>query len=282
MAPSKRTQQRIFRRRVVGCVLCCLVFIRLFATWSASYVDASENTPEGDTGFERQFDAIIFDCDGTLVDTETPYMVSFNQAISDLYIGQGDAPAVSKQEFGAGCSGRGLERCAEYALSHFDIEGNVTSFVGIWKAHMADLIQKPGSIQLMDGFDELYTYAKSRNMKVGVASSSDAAGLRMKLINGVVANSDVVDSLDAFDAIVSNDEVTRHKPDPEIYLLAAKMMDVSPASCWVVEDSETGILAARRAGMSVAAVPNEYTQGNSDFSEANLSMSTMAELVNLI
>jgi len=279
MVQSLLARQRFTRRRVVACVFCCLVLIYLVAAWSVSHVDVSESNPRG---LERQFDAVIFDCDGTLVDTETPYMISFNQAISDLYVGLGDAPAVSKQEYGAGCSGQGLERCAEYALSHFGLEGNVIGFVEIWKTHMADLILQPGSIRLMDGFDELYTYAKSRNMKIGVASSSDAAGLKMKLTNGVLANSAVVDSLSAFDVIVSNDEVARHKPDPEIYLLAAERMGVFPASCWVVEDSEPGILAGRRAGMSVAAVPNEYTLGNNDFGEANVLMSTMAELIHRI
>jgi HAD superfamily hydrolase (TIGR01509 family) len=60
----------------------------------------------------------------------------------------------------------------------------------------------------------------------------------------------------AFDALVSSDEVAHGKPEPDVYLEAARRLAVGPAACLVVEDSLNGVLAARAAGMAVVLVPN--------------------------
>merc|ERR1712032_86295 len=111
------------------------------------------------------------------------------------------------------------------------------------------------------------------------ASSSDGAGLRLKLLNGVVAQSRVVSGLDDFDVVLSNDDVTRHKPDPEIYLLAASRLGVPPEACWVLEDSEPGVMAGKNAGMHVVAVPNEYTRLSHDFRKADAMLGSMRDVV---
>merc|ERR1711884_802022 len=106
-------------------------------------------------------------------------------------------------------------------------------------------------------------------MGVAVVSESDRVGLERKLDNGVVANSGAVASLDDFDLILSGDDVTNRKPDPEIYLVAAERLGVPPESCIVVEDSARGVLAGKQAGMRVVAVPNQYTRLTQDFSTAD-------------
>lgn len=240
------------------------------------------NMLDADTTSQVKVAALIFDCDGTLVDTETHYMIAFNQALEQLYIGKGAAPAMARESWGRDCSGRGLEYDSEYATARFDLNGAAIDFLSLWKRNFAALISAPKSIRLLDGFDELYTHAKRIGLKVGVASSCDGEALRMKLRQGVVANSRVVSSLDAFDAILSNDNVTRHKPDPEIYLAAARELGVEPESCWVVEDSSTGVMAGKNAGMRVMAVPNAYTRSSNDFSMADVVLRSMAEAVRVL
>ena len=61
---------------------------------------------------------------------------------------------------------------------------------------------------------------------------------------------------DAFDVVVSSDEVTRGKPAPDVYLETARRLEIAPADCLVVEDSLNGVLAATAAGMTVVLVPN--------------------------
>merc|ERR1712129_244569 len=128
-------------------------------------------------------------------------------------------------------------------MGTFGLRGTADEFLALWKANFAELISEPGSIPLMKGFDELYAHLRERGLKVAVASSSDGPGLRKKITNGIAAHSKIGVGLESFDIIVSNDDVTKHKPDPEIYLLAAKKLEVEPEECWVVEDTATGVLA---------------------------------------
>jgi sugar-phosphatase len=72
----------------------------------------------------------------------------------------------------------------------------------------------------------------------------------------------------AFDAVVTRDDVENPKPDPEPYLMGARLLQLDPAACAVLEDAPAGVASARAAGMTVVAVPTEYTRGL-DLSEAD-------------
>lgn len=192
--------------------------------------------------------AIIFDCDGTLVDTETPYMSAFNKALQETFAGEGEAPKLNEEVWGRDCCGRGLEYDAKYAVTNFNLSCSADEFLVRWKSNFAKLIAEPGSITLLPGFDDLMSFARSQGFKCGVASSSDRHGLKLKLTNGVVANSKVLSSLDGFDTVVSNDDVTKHKPDPEIYLLAAERLGVPAAACCVSRTLPQGFLLAKMQG----------------------------------
>jgi beta-phosphoglucomutase-like phosphatase (HAD superfamily) len=64
---------------------------------------------------------------------------------------------------------------------------------------------------------------------------------------------------DQFDAIIGGAEVKKGKPDPEIYLKAATMVEVDPADCWVIEDSLQGISSGLNAGMQVVGITTSHT-----------------------
>lgn len=225
--------------------------------------------------------AIIFDCDGTLVDTETPYMKALNMAVYELSRGSSQG-VTSREIWGRNYSGKGLEYDSIQAIEQFGLNCGHAEFLDLWQRRMTELIRESGSIALNAGFDELYAHARKKGLKVAVASSSDGDGLRLKLTNGVLAHSKVVKSLQDFDLILSNDEVTKHKPDPEIYLLAAKLLGTSPERCLVIEDTATGVLAAKRAGMQVVAVPNDYTRLTNDFSEAHHVFHTLRDVIDIV
>jgi len=81
---------------------------------------------------------------------------------------------------------------------------------------------------------------------------------------------------DLLDVVVARDDVTRVKPDPELFLLAARRLEVEPASCVVFEDSPNGMRAALAAGMRCVAVPNVLTR-DLERPEVDLVMTTLDE-----
>lgn len=223
--------------------------------------------------------AIFLDCDGTLVETETAYMNAFNKALSQIACGVRNNVCVSPSEWGRDFAGQG--NGSAVAVARYDLKCSAADFDALWMQHFEQATAQPGSIPLLKGFDALYQRARARMMQIAVASSSDGQVLRRKLRNGVVANSAAVSSLSDFDLILSNDNVSRRKPDPEIYTLAASMLSLQPQNCMVVEDSATGVLAGARAGMYVVAVPNRYT-GNHDFTPASVVTDSLDNIVELL
>jgi len=225
--------------------------------------------------------AVICDCDGTLVDTDRPYLEALNAAIADVRATAGgdSGKEVSMEIWIRDLAGRGLEADAEYSVRNFNLDCSADEFLVRWKRYFIEISAIPGALPAKPGFDELYGYARGKNMKFAVASSSDGHGLRQKLLNGLIASSSLVSGLDDFDCVLSNDDVTKHKPDPEIYLLAAARLGVPPSECWVVEDTEPGVLAGQAAGMRVAAVPSCYTRQSHDFSAADAIINNLGELV---
>jgi HAD superfamily hydrolase (TIGR01509 family) len=105
---------------------------------------------------------------------------------------------------------------------------------------------------LMPGVAEVLADARAAGLKMAVASSSaeDWVGPFLRQ-HGLVAQ---------LDAICTRDDVTQVKPAPDLFLLAAARMRVSPARCIVFEDSPNGLRAAHAAGMWAIAVPNALTR----------------------
>lgn len=80
-----------------------------------------------------------------------------------------------------------------------------------------------------------------------------------------------------FDIRVNGNDVKKSKPNPDLYLLAAEKLGVKPKECVVIEDSVTGIHAAKNAGMFCIAVPNKYIK-NGDFSKADIIVKSLKEI----
>lgn len=103
------------------------------------------------------------------------------------------------------------------------------------------LCARPGLGPLLDAVDE-------RGLKLGVATSGHRRYVTLALRTLGVE--------DRFQAVATGDEVTRGKPAPDVFLLAAERLGVPPAGCLVLEDAPLGVAAARAAGMVCVAVPN--------------------------
>ena len=185
------------------------------------------------------FYAVIFDLDGVLADSE-PW---WNQIDTKLLA---EHEVSYRGEYHRNVLGVSYRVAGEFYKSAFHISASVE-----------DLIVRRGEIAT-DFFANrvgLFPSAKTtleqlREMKLplAVATSSLSASAR-PLIDRTGISS-------LFSVVVTGDEVQQGKPDPDIYLLAAKKLGISPEACLVIEDSHAGIAAGKAANMRVAAIPD--------------------------
>jgi HAD superfamily hydrolase (TIGR01509 family) len=105
-----------------------------------------------------------------------------------------------------------------------------------------------GGIALRPGFGEIVLKAGQKGMKLGICTSTRRSSAEATVAAAGIAS--------CFDAMVCGDDVSRGKPDPEPYLLAAERLGAPPELCVAVEDSPSGVRSALAAGMRVIAVPD--------------------------
>jgi len=184
--------------------------------------------------------ALVFDMDGLMIDTEPIYKVAWQAASAELGYPIDDA-------FYATFVGRPTPACEEDLLAAFGaafpLERFRVRWPSLWRAEaVASGIQrKPGVLECLD-------FAKARGLPVAVATSSDADYAAFSLRHA---------GLDGrFDIVVTGEQVARGKPAPDIYLEASRRLQMDPAACVALEDSEAGVLAASRAGMRTLLIPD--------------------------
>jgi HAD superfamily hydrolase (TIGR01509 family) len=180
--------------------------------------------------------AVIFDCDGTLVDSEPLARSAWEQALLPYGYTVTEADAES-------CVGLPFPRVHAY----FAERAALPDADAMWTAFSAELFTLLDT-QLVP-FDDAIAAARelrARGVPVAVASSSPRERLHRTLGRAGL--------LEAFDVTVAGDEVSRGKPAPDMFLLAAERLGVDPASCVVIEDSPPGVQAGVAAGMVTLAV----------------------------
>lgn len=212
------------------------------------------------------FKALIFDCDGVLVDTERDaHRVGFNLAFKQFGIdAEWSVELYARLLLTAG----GKERMTVYFDEFGWPEDQVARFGGktelIAALHkektkltseiVADLPVRPGVLRLIDE-------ARAAGVRLGVCTTSNP-----KFIDAVL---DLFgpERKAAFEFVLAGDVVSRKKPDPEIYLLALKTLDLPASECMVIEDSRNGLLAAAGAGIPTLITTSTYTK-EEDFTGA--------------
>jgi HAD superfamily hydrolase (TIGR01509 family) len=187
----------------------------------------------------RRFDAVVFDLDGVLVDSE-PWWHETRLALAaehGLTWTEDDSRAV----MGPNSLGWARIMRDRRAFPYTD-EGLVAVVVD---RLVARYVREPGPV-IAGAADAVRRIAAT--MPVAIASSSHP-----RVIEAAV---DALGLHGVFSRIVSSDEVVHGKPAPDVYLLAAARLRVEPRRCLVVEDSYNGVRAGRAAGMAVALVPS--------------------------
>ena len=212
------------------------------------------------------FDAVIFDLDGVLADSE-PW---WNQIDAKLLAEYGVS---YRGEYHRNVLGVSYRLAVEFYKNAFHISASVE-----------ELMRRRGEIAT-DFFAnrvDLFPFAKTtlaqlREMKLplAVATSSVSASARPLLDRTGIRS--------LFSVVITGDEVQQGKPHPDIYLRAAEKLGISPEACLVIEDSLAGIAAGKAANMRVAAIPDRRFVDPREYEkEANYVLGSLSEIPALI
>lgn len=187
-------------------------------------------------------EAIIFDLDGTLVDS----MWMWEDIDREFLKERGyDLPPTLQKDI----EGMSFHETAQYFIDHFNLTESIDELKVLWNDMAYDkyahvVRPKPGVIRFLD-------WAKKKGYKLGIASSNSN-----ELIFAALNNYDLTK---VFDYVLSANDVKRGKPFPDVYLEVAKKLQVSPDKCLVFEDIPAGIMAGKSAGMKVCAIDDDYS-----------------------
>lgn len=185
------------------------------------------------------FDAVIIDCDGTLVDSMPAHFEAWCEALA-LH----GAGGVFREDVFFAMGGRPTRDIVEELNSEYNLRLDPSA---VALAKREAFLKRLKSVELID---EVANFAKNLRGKLPMAIAT--GGTRMVIEKTLKS----VGTSDWFDEVVTADDVTEGKPSPEIFLKAAKMLGVHPSRCLALEDAPAGILAAQRAGMQVIAIPS--------------------------
>jgi beta-phosphoglucomutase len=177
--------------------------------------------------------AFVFDMDGTIVDNMAFHIDSWLEFFARR--GKNYDPDAFFRET-AGAQGREILRERLGA----DIPDDEIAVLAQEKDALYRAMYEP-HLSTIDGFDELAALAKTRGVKLAVATSAPPANIVFTL--------DGLDIRRHFDAVVGAADVKRGKPHPDVFLKAAEKLGVAPEHCIVFEDAPLGVEAAQRAGM---------------------------------
>lgn len=177
--------------------------------------------------------AVIFDMDGVIFDTERIYLEDWTNILKKYGYSL-------KKDFYISLMGKGRKVVKETFKKEFGQDLPIDEMY-IEKDKLLFYRYEKDGIQLKEGAIELLDFLRENKYKIAIATSAKRNRLEIQMKKGGIESK--------FDAFVCSDDITKNKPDPEVFLAAAKKLGASPDECIVVEDSSAGIEAAYRAGM---------------------------------
>lgn len=220
-------------------------------------------------------EALIFDVDGTLADTEEAHRVAFNLAFERYRLGWAWAPTEYRELLTV--TG-GKERMAHY-IARLDVSAyerrrlsTMVPDIHAEKTRFYSSFVADGAVPLRDGVAALLDQALEAGCRLAIASTTTAINIDALLQSTLGPR-----GLDMFSTIACGDQVRTKKPAPDIYQLALRGLGLPPEHAIAFEDSPNGLRAATGAGLRTVVTPTFWTEGG-DFAAAAVVLPTLAEL----
>lgn len=213
---------------------------------------------------ENEAQAVIFDMDGTLIDS----MGIWSDIDKAFLSGRG---LVVPSDFAAQIEGRSFHELAVFFKELFTLPESVEEIKALWNEMAYE--RYAHGMQMKEGARELLTLLRQRNKKIGIATSN-SRGLTECCLRDIGIFS-------CFDTIVTADEVVNGKPRPDIYLKAAQNLGVKPCKCVVFEDTGAGIAAGGAAGMTTCIVFDSHNSANflSNSANSDFSIKSFCDII---
>ncbi|HSN07919.1 MAG TPA: HAD family phosphatase [Hanamia sp.] len=196
--------------------------------------------------------AVIFDLDGTLLDNNSYHLQSWLEYLNAI------GRTISEEEYNANINGRTNKDVIQYIYNRQMPEEEILKYT-LEKEALYRKLYKP-FIKPLSGLIDFLEVLKNKGIPMAIATS------------GIQPNIDFmfeeVPIKQYFTEVVNSSHITKGKPDPEIYLKVASLLQISPKNCLVFEDAVVGIKSAKAAGMKVIAVAT--TQPKEELSLADM------------
>lgn len=211
-----------------------------------------------------KYKAVIFDLDGVIVCTDECHYKGWKKLADEENI-------YFDREINQRL--RGVSRMESLEIV---LERAKKSYTAEEKAEMAErknnyyreYIKDLTPADVLPGVMDFCEFLRANGAKLAIGSSSKNTPAILKGIG-----------LDTyFDAVADGNQITKSKPDPEVFLLAAKLVDIDPADCMVVEDAEAGVQAALAGGMDVLGLGNAVENTNATYKASGLNTFDVAKL----
>jgi HAD superfamily hydrolase (TIGR01509 family) len=201
--------------------------------------------------------ALVFDFDGLIIDTETPIVDAWVEVHERAGIAYSREHALS------------IVGHADIAFDPWIAFGPAADRAALDQQHRDLRRDRLHAQPILPGVLDLIATARASNIRLGIASNSPHSWVDRHLQR--------IGLFDSFDAIRCRDDVTRGKPEPEVYLSALAALGAAPHESIAFEDSPPGSEAAKRAGLFVVVAPNPSTHHH-DFPHASLRVTSLAEV----
>lgn len=209
-----------------------------------------------------KYKAILFDHDGTIVDSEQVHYELWLSLLGKF------AGEFTEEMYANNCVGVPTESNIEYLFQCFAIEETPESLLEKKRQATQQFLQT-SYFPLLKGVKEFMQFLHIKNRRMAVVSGSE----RFAVLRSVAGN-----ILEHFiEEVATGDQVDNNKPAPDVYLKALNNMQLDKSECLAIEDTYSGVSAARGAGIDCIAIPNLHTESH-DFSSATLKLNNIVQL----
>ena len=209
----------------------------------------------------EKYKAFLFDMDGTLVDSEP--LKGEALSLTCAHFGGMASADVYKQ-----IMGESIETVALHFFKAAAITPDLKEFLDIFKEIYRDLLS--GKVNLIPGVSDFINHLSRKKVKIGLVSSA-YHWMVMNVLEQIGFNN-------KFDIMITQEDVQKHKPDPQAYLLAVERLAVKARETLAFEDSSAGLSAANSAGCDTIAVMHDFNLTH-DFSNSLLRIDSYQKLI---